>query len=391
MTSITLAPHPIDIRAKVPFSKSVLIRLATLALAADIPFSFPDEYSGEDSKAMRRFFEHIQSKSKLFDAGESALIARIAPSLIALKRGTGVIRLTGSLRNRPMSVIGQTLNGLGVSVVLSEHKDELIVSGRLRGGTVVADCSTTTQVATGLLLTLPFVGTSSEIVIQPPDTFSYLSLTLKLLQSSGISLFRQNGVIYIPETIPSVTALPAVERDWSAAAALLVAGAVAGQVTLLENACDSAQPDRVILSLLEDVGATVEIDNDTVSVERNRVRAFDFDASEAPDLVPVLAALAAEAEGTSTIFGIQKLRFKESDRLKAIATEFTKAGIPVVYNNTCVTVTGKRAQSSELNAHGDHRIAMACAILALNAEGPITISGAEAVNKSFPGFFNFFK
>jgi 3-phosphoshikimate 1-carboxyvinyltransferase len=180
-----------------------------------------------------------------------------------------------------------------------------------------------------------------------------------------------------------------VEGDWSGAAFLLVAGAIAGQAEVDNLNIRSAQSDKAILVALERAGARVMRGMFTVLIEKAALKAFDFDATDCPDLFPPLVALAANCEGTSSIRGVSRLAHKESDRGRTLQEEFAKMGVEVLLKGDEMLVTGTtRIRSAEVHSRHDHRIAMACATAALNADGPVKIEAAEAVNKSYPEFWN---
>jgi 3-phosphoshikimate 1-carboxyvinyltransferase len=178
-----------------------------------------------------------------------------------------------------------------------------------------------------------------------------------------------------------------VEGDWSGAAFLLVAAAVGGDLTLKGLDVRSPQPDRKILEVLEDCGAHVRVTPDAVRVQKKELLPFDFDATDSPDLVPPLSVLACSCRGKSSLRGVDRLQFKESDRISALRKELSRMGIALSITDGNMEIQGGNIHGGVAQSHKDHRIAMAMAILAINAKQPITIEGAECVNKSYPDFF----
>ena len=169
---------------------------------------------------------------------------------------------------------------------------------------------------------------------------------------------------------------------------MLVAGAVAGEVTVENMSRLSLQADTAIIKALISAGAEIESTDSSVTVRRRKLRAFEFDATHCPDLFPALVALAANCEGVSTIYGTERLLHKESNRAVTLSEEYAKAGIKVdIEEENVMHVYGGKIQGCTIDSHGDHRIAMSMAIAALTATGPITIEGAECVAKSYPSFF----
>ena len=168
---------------------------------------------------------------------------------------------------------------------------------------------------------------------------------------------------------------------------LLVAGAIAGKVTLSNVSMLSKQADVAVCDALVHAGALVTSEPDSITAEHRDLVAFEFDATQCPDLFPALAALAAAAEGESVIYGTHRLEHKESNRAETIAKEYGKLGIEVRLEGDAMYIKGGKIHSAECESHHDHRIAMSLAVSALRSDGEITIHDAECVAKSFPDFF----
>jgi 3-phosphoshikimate 1-carboxyvinyltransferase len=221
----------------------------------------------------------------------------------------------------------------------------------------------------------------------------YVDLTLKVLQSFGLKAPQNKNYeeFYFDETSvineqPSITYT--VEGDWSNAAFLLTGGAIAGDLQLKGMDMDSVQGDKAIFDVLLKANAQMKSENGIISVKQSELRAFEFDATDCPDLFPPLVALASHSKGTSKIRGVHRLTHKESNRAATLQEEFTKLNIPVSFEDDIMIVEGKAILSAEVSSHNDHRIAMATAVAGLKAEGKMVITGAEAVNKSYPQFWN---
>ncbi|HRN56434.1 MAG TPA: 3-phosphoshikimate 1-carboxyvinyltransferase, partial [Agriterribacter sp.] len=179
-----------------------------------------------------------------------------------------------------------------------------------------------------------------------------------------------------------------VEGDWSGGAFLLVAGAIAGGITVHGLDTGSAQADKKILDALRDAGAGTEISDKGIRLFPGTLNAFTFDATDCPDLFPPLVALAAYSRGTTVIKGVSRLAHKESNRGLTLQDEFGKMGLQIDLQDDIMHVHGgKGLQGATVHSRHDHRIAMACAVAALRAEGPTTIEEAGAVSKSYPGFY----
>jgi 3-phosphoshikimate 1-carboxyvinyltransferase len=178
-----------------------------------------------------------------------------------------------------------------------------------------------------------------------------------------------------------------VEGDWSGAAFLLVAGAIAGKVQVDGLNMHSRQADRAILRALRLAGAKVKLGKGSVSVKEHELRAFKFDATDCPDLFPPLAALACNCAGTSVIFGAKRLAGKESNRAIALQAELGKMGAKIQVSKDRMLVVGGRLRGAKVDSHNDHRVAMSCAIAALNSAKGADIKNERCVSKSYPQFF----
>ena len=286
-------------------------------------------------------------------------------------------------------MIREALIQLGVKVETSGGLLPLKLSGRLRPGRAFIDGSSGSQLLTGLLMALPMADGDSRIDVASLTSKPYIGLTLGLLAEFGIKVENDDYRSFI---IPGRQSYRAheytVEGDWSGAAFLLVAGATAGRVTVDGlNPC-SLQADRAVLQALEEAGAGLITGPCGITASRSELKAFTFEATDAPDLFPPLAALAARCEGTSRITGVGRLRHKESDRAEAIAEVLGAMGIRVRFSGNEMLITGGQAKGATVSSHNDHRIAMMAAVMAASAAGPVTIAGAEAVSKSYPGFYD---
>jgi 3-phosphoshikimate 1-carboxyvinyltransferase len=185
-----------------------------------------------------------------------------------------------------------------------------------------------------------------------------------------------------------------VEGDWSGAAFLLGAAAVAGSIHLKGILKASKQADKKIVEALLDAGAVVSQEDETVAVTKQGLVGFNFDATDCPDLFPPLVALAANCAGVTRLQGLRRLKHKESDRGLTLQEEFGKLGVRIelIDNEMIVHGTGSIVVLNDtLHSHHDHRIAMAAAVAALNANSPITICHAEAIDKSYPMFYQHLK
>jgi 3-phosphoshikimate 1-carboxyvinyltransferase len=181
-----------------------------------------------------------------------------------------------------------------------------------------------------------------------------------------------------------------VEGDWSSASYLLAAGAVAGDIIVKNLNPESLQGDRVILNLLEDMGVSIEIGNDSICVRESVLKAIQANLTDCIDLLPTMAVLAAMAEGTIEFTGIARARIKESNRVSAVKTGLEKAGISVIEEKDKLIITGGEINNAVIDSDNDHRIPMAFSLLGLKA-GDIEIENAECVSKTYPEFWDILK
>ena len=299
--------------------------------------------------------------------------------------------LTGhsALCNRPADMIPGPLQKLGADCESDNGHLPLKINGPLKGGRVKIDGSVSSQFLTGLLISLPVVAADSEINVENLKSKPYIDLTIEILKKFGIHIEHQDyhrffilgGQKYRPAEFK-------IEGDFSGAAFLLVAGALYGRIGVTGLNLNSCQADRAILDLLKQSGAQIEFSSDEIRVANSDLRAFACDATHFPDLFPPLVALAAGCKGLSRITGAGRLLYKESDRAAVLKTEFGRLGIDIQIEGDTMLIPGSRIRGGLVEAHNDHRIAMALTVAGLGADQPVTIDGAECVAKSYPEFFN---
>ncbi len=331
----------------------------------------------------------INPPASVVDCGEAGLCLRMFSAVAALFDREIALGARGSLQSRPADMVVSPLCTLGASCTTANGLPPVRVRGPLTGGDVTVDATTSSQFLTGLLIALPHC--KGDSVVRAPGLKSrpYVAMTVGFLRD--ISVRMEVGDDLETFRIPGNQVLSpftmTVEGDWSGASFLLVAGALAGQVSVKRlNPADS-QADRRIIEALEMAGADVRINKDTVSVNQSELNGFSFDATHCPDLFPPLAALAAHCRGTTRIAGVHRLSSKESDRGAAIIEEFGKLGLTIRIEGDEMVITGGPLRGGDVDAHGDHRMAMALAVAALRAKDQVHIHGDDSINKSYPDFF----
>jgi 3-phosphoshikimate 1-carboxyvinyltransferase len=284
---------------------------------------------------------------------------------------------------------------LDVQVQTNHGKLPIVLNGPLAPKDIEVDGSLSSQFLTGLLMSYSAAGASGvAIKVNNLKSRPYIDLTLDVMKQFGMKMpeNRNYETFYFDQTPVVKTAVPVnytVEGDWSGGAFLLVAGAVAGPVTIRGLDPGSTQADKAILDALMAANAGIAIEAKGINVHPAQMNGFSFDATDCPDLFPPLVALAAYCKGTSTIKGVSRLTHKESDRGQTLQEEFGKMGVRIELDGDLMKIEGTgRVQGAKVHSRHDHRIAMACAVAGLGAAGDITIEQANAVKKSYPDFFN---
>lgn len=327
-------------------------------------------------------------RSTQLNCGESGLAMRLFAPVAALHRNEFTFLGQGSLLSRPVNMIGEALIQLGVEFHDTKSLLPFTVKGPIKGGKVNIDGSVSSQLLTGLLMALPLAEKDSEIRVSNLKSKPYVDMTLELMADFGIQAINRGYERFLIKGNQEYIAQEyTVEGDWSAAAFLLVAGAISGDINVQGIFQDSKQADKAILEVLEMAGANLKIQPDSVEVNKSDLKAFNFDAGDCPDLFPPLAALAANCNGISLITGIDRLIHKESNRAQTILQTLNAMEIKAKFQDNSLVIEGGKIKETFVDSHNDHRIAMMAATLALNAEGIVAIDGGECVAKSYPNYF----
>jgi 3-phosphoshikimate 1-carboxyvinyltransferase len=238
-------------------------------------------------------------------------------------------------------------------------------------------------------MALPLAEKDSEIKVKNLKSKPYIDMTIQILNLFGITIHNDDYKVFkVPGKQKYKSYNYTVESDWSGGAFLLVAGAINGDLSVTGLNPVSWQSDMAILKVLEQSGADIKIGQESIEIKKSKLKAFDFDSTESPDLFPPLVALASYCEGTSTIKGVSRLIHKESDRATALREEFGKMGINIVIKDDMMTITGGKPAGAHVESHDDHRIAMAVAVAALGASDRVFIHDSQCIAKSYPGFFD---
>ncbi|NBO49585.1 MAG: 3-phosphoshikimate 1-carboxyvinyltransferase [Chitinophagia bacterium] len=337
----------------------------------------------------------VNPSNNEINCGESGLGVRMFTPIAALSSNELLVAGSGSLLKRPMNFFDDIFPLLGIKIQSNEGKLPMKIHGPLQPSNIEVDGSLSSQFLTGLLMAYA-ASDASGVTITVNDLKSkpYIDMTLRVIKSFGMKLplvknyrefifenshhdYSENDITY------------AVEGDWSGAAFLFVAGAIANEIRVEGMREDSVQADKKILEAIKDAGAKIIYADGVYKITPSILNAFEFDATECPDLFPPLVALAAYCRGITKIKGANRLTHKESNRALTLQDVFGKMGIEIELKDDWMFVHGgSPLQPASVHSHHDHRIAMAAAVAALKATGPIVIEEAEAINKSYPAFYN---
>jgi 3-phosphoshikimate 1-carboxyvinyltransferase len=345
----------------------------------------------------------INNENKSFvsddiNCGESGLSIRMFTPVAALNTHQITINGTGSLLKRPMDFFDEIFPQLGIEVESNKGMLPIKIKGPLQPKDITIDGSLSSQFLTGLLFAFAKAATQAvTITVTNLKSKPYIDLTLQVMNHFGYRVENNNYESFTIKPGNQLTNQPinyTVEGDWSGAAFLLVAGAVAGNITVKGLDVFSTQADKKIVEALRDCGCKLSIEENKIECAYPvlGIKPFHFNATDCPDLFPPLVALAAYCNGTTVIEGVSRLAHKESNRALTLQQEFAKMGVEITLQDDLMMVKGGEGlNGATVHSHHDHRIAMACAVAALKANGETEIEEAEAINKSYPQFYEHLK
>ncbi|HWI90709.1 MAG TPA: 3-phosphoshikimate 1-carboxyvinyltransferase [Flavisolibacter sp.] len=337
----------------------------------------------------------VHAVSNEINCGESGLSVRMFTSIAALSDKEIMINGRGSLVKRPLSFFNEVLPQLDVQCESNNGLLPLKIKGPLQPKNNEVDGSLSSQFLTGLLFAYS-AANASDVAIKVNNLNSkpYIDLTLKLMADFGLKTPENKNYeeFYFPKKSTAEFSHDnfnyTVEADWSGAAFLLVAGAISGNIIVKGLDVFSAQADKAILQALIQSETNISVTGDQIEIRESKLKAFHFNATDCPDLFPPLVALASYCEGTSVIEGVHRLTHKESNRALTLQEEFGKMGIKISFQDDLMLIKGGTGvKNAKVSSRHDHRIAMACAVAALKADGEVVINDAQAVNKSYPQFW----
>ncbi len=399
---------------KIPASKSHTIRallIASLAEGKSIirnPLLSGDTYACIN--ACRYFGAEIEEKnenlhitglggkpltpSNIIDVNNSGTTLYLAAGVAALCEGITVFTGDQQIRSRPIQPLIKSLNDLGARAETSGTggRAPVIIRGPLTGGETSIECPTS-QYLSSLLLCTPLGKTNSRIIVPLLHEKPYVEMTLKWLDEQDIKYSNENFKSFvIPGNQSYKSFSKTIPGDFSSAAFFLCAAAITGSELTLEGLdMEDSQGDKAIVEILGKMGSPISIVGDKILIEQDSGRGLtgcDIDLNSIPDALPALAVAGCYAKGTTRLLNVPQARLKETDRIAVMKRELTKMGAVIRELPDGLEITGGQLKGADVNGHSDHRVVMALAIAGLNSTGRTTIDSTEAVDITFPGFFN---
>ncbi len=393
-----------------PASKSYTIRAYVAGLLADGEVPIEKPLRSLDADACLHAITELGAD--VTDEGDTVVVAGTAGDLTAPKKpidvansGTTIrlltaaasiidkkITLTGdeSIRHRPMAPLLSALGELGVTTASDDGHAPVTVTGPLEGGSTSIPGDISSQYLSALLMACPYAKNTTTITVEGElKSKPYVEMTLDLMRSFRIDCDSFDDREFRVPTRSYHAKPSTVEGDYSSAAFLLAATAMCdGEVTVTNLRADSKQADTRILQVLQAMGALIDVGSDSVTIKgEHDLHGAVFDLGHAPDLVPVTAVLGAVAEGTTIIENVEHARYKECDRIAAMATELAKMEVYVEQHQDGLVIEGtKKLKGTAVSGWRDHRIVMALACVGLRAEGATTISDGEYAAVTYPDF-----
>ena len=326
----------------------------------------------------------------LLNFGESGSTARfLLPVAAALGADVTAVG-EGRLPERPMETLTELFIQHGVEA--DSNKLPISLKGKMTGGDFSLPGNVSSQYISGLLLAAPLL--DEEINIIPTtalESVGYIDMTLSAMSKYGVRAEETKVGWRVSAEAEYKAANTVIEGDWSQAAFFMAAAAIGGDIKIKGLDFASLQGDTAALDVFAAFGANISIENNVLHIKRGELRGIEVNARDIPDMVPAIAVTAAFASGKTVIHSAERLRIKESDRIKTTIAMLNAFGIKTEEKQDGMVIYGGKPRGAVIDGANDHRIVMSAAVAAAFAEGESVITGAEAVNKSYPEFFEDFR
>ncbi len=345
-------------------------------------------FCSKDILATYNCLSDIKSGKSVLDCDESGSTLRFLIPLCAGLGGEFTFLGRGRLLSRPNTELLNSLSKFGIK--FEENSNCIKIWGTLSAGEFEIRGDISSQYVSGLIMALATKENDSKIILTSPlASKPYVDITLSVLSGYRVKI-ESTDYGYFIKGGQKFKGFFDAEGDWSNMAFYLVLGAINDKITVSGLNLDSVQGDKKILEILKSANANVEAQKDEITVSKSELHGFTMDANDCPDLVPICASLGALASGKTVINNIERLRIKESDRVKSTIEMLKSFGIKAEENGGSMIIYGGAPKGGIINSFNDHRIVMASAVLSSVACGESEIVQADAVNKSYPTFFDDF-
>ena len=416
---VSLSRSTLSGTVRAPPSKSYTHR-AVLAAGYGAEATVHDLLVSADTQATRRAVEAYGGETELaedrgtltvegfdgqpdvpadvIDCANSGTTMRLTTATAALADGTTVLTGDGSLRSRPQGPLLDAIEQLGghAESTRDDGQAPLVVEGPIDGGTAAIPGDVSSQFVTALLMAGAVTEDGITVELETDlKSAPYVDITVEVLDAFGVDAERVDGGYHVAgnQSYAPEGGTYHVPGDFSSISYLLAAGALAAPDALVvEGAHPSAQGDSAIVDVLERMGADIEWNREAgeITVARSDLSGVEVSVADTPDLLPTIAVLGAAAGGTTTITDCEHVRYKETDRVTAMAESLEAMGATVLEERDRLTVRGEGTalRGATLSGREDHRIIMALSVAGLVADDETTVTGAEDVDVSFPGFFD---
>lgn len=399
--NVTINPKTLIGQINAVASKSHAHRLLIASALSQTPGQVTMNTTSVDIETTQQCLQQLKKPFPTLHCKESGSTLRFLLPILMTQKEKVTFLGSGRLPERPVSPLKEELETHGCTFSHEGGAEEIFtVTGKLQSGQFTLPGNVSSQYITGLLFALPLLDGNSTIQLTTAlESASYVDLTLQVLKQYNITIeiSEDQGrfTYYIPgnQTYDSPH-MTAAEGDWSNIAFWIIGGILPpySAITCSGLNLHSLQGDKAIVSLAHQFGGKVLVREDQVMAMSGNLKGIKIDASGIPDLVPILAVAASVAEGTTHIFNAARLRIKESDRLAAVCDCLTRVGANIEERPDGLLIHGvSRLKGGKVSGYNDHRIVMAMAIASVCCENPVIIEGAEAIEKSYPTFFDDFR
>ncbi len=405
--NIKISPHSLCGEVKIPPSKSAAHRnliCAALCIGESRvePFCTSEDIKAT-AEALKKLGAFLDEDSYGYTAKmgkapdvteidfyESGSTARFIMPIAAALGINASFKGRGRLPERPMKVLSDQMREHGVFV--SSDNLPIKISGRMHSGLFRLPGNISSQYITGLMLAAPLMEGETEIELTSPlQSVGYVDMTIAVMERFGVRVERSEKGFLIPKGQSYKPQKVKTEGDWSTAAFFMSAAAIGGDIKISGLDFASYQGDMAALDVFAAFGADITIEDNVLHIKKGELRGITVNAEDIPDMVPAIAATAAFAKGQTVIKGAERLRIKESDRIKTTVEALKSLSVDVKETDDGMIINGGKVIGGKIDGANDHRIVMAFSVAAAYADGESIISDSEAVAKSYPEFYESFK